>query len=141
MPNPPTPWATEALFSEEHLRATRTQQTGDDSLMDALTARIAELERAGKEFYPDSPSGISFGSVNRGESLTDWAEREEETRTPVRFDERLCGCKVGFNAAGVPVIVDPQCGPLRRCRDLDWRRRHVLEKVELEDADGQRLWR
>ena len=134
------PWPTEAEFSIEHLQATRAQKAGVDSLMNTLMARMEVLEAAGKEFYPGSPTGIRFDSFSRSESLTDWADREEEARTPVRFDERLCGCRIGFNSAGDPVQVDPQCGPLRRCRDLDWRRRHVLEKVELEDADGQRLW-
>ena len=134
------PWPTEAEFSIEHLQATRAQKAGVDSLMNTLMARMEVLEAAGKEFYPGSPTGIRFDSFSRSESLTDWADREKEAREPVRFEERLCGCRIGFNSAGDPVQVDPQCGPLRRCRDLDWRRRHVLEKVELEDADGQRLW-
>ena len=36
--------------------------------------------------------------------------------------------------------VDPECGPMQRCRDLNWRHRHVLERAELE-ADGKPLWR
>ena len=134
------PWDSEAAFSTEHWRATQAQKAGDDSLMDSLTARMEALERDGQQFYPGSSRGISFESVNRSESLTDWTEREKEAREPVRHEQRLCGCKVGFNSVGVPVIVDPECGPMRRCRDLDWRNRHVLEQVELEH-DGQPLWR
>ena len=63
-----------------------------------------------------------------------------EARTPVRYEERLCGCRIGYNSSGDPVLIDPECGPMRRCADLDWRRRHILERAELEH-DGELLWR
>ena len=134
------PWDSEAAFSTEHWRATQAQKAGDDSLMDSLTARMEALERDGQEFYPGSPGGISFDYHNTSESLTDWAEREEEARTVIRFEERLCGRRVGFDSAGDAVTVDSPCGPMQRCSDLDWRRRHILEQVELE-FDGQPVWR
>ena len=82
--------------------------------MDALTARREALEAAGQQFYPGSPGGIKLDYFNQSESLTDWAEREQEVRTPVRFEDRLCGCRVGFNSSGDPVLIDPECGPMRR---------------------------
>ncbi len=55
-PDMTQPWESEAAFSTEHLEATRTQQAGDDSLMDALVARLYALEGAGKAFFPDQPT-------------------------------------------------------------------------------------
>ncbi len=98
------------------------------------------LERDGVEFYPGSPGGIQFESFSQSESLVGWTERERDARTPVRYEDRLCGCRIGYNYLGAPVLIDPECGPTRRCRDLGWRHRHVLDKVELEH-DGQPLWR
>ena len=84
MPNPPTPWTSEAVFSQEHLRATHAQRAGNEAPMDALTARREALEAAGQQFYPGSPGGIKLDYFNQSESLTDWAEREEGHARPLR---------------------------------------------------------
>ena len=131
MPNPPTPWTSEAVFSQEHLRATHAQRAGNEAPMDAITSRMEALETAGQEFYPGSPGGIELDYFNTSESLTDWAESEQEARTPVRHEERLCGCRIGFNAAGAPVTIDPECGPMQRCRDQGWQARRTPSSSHL----------
>ncbi len=109
-------------------------------MMDALVARLHALEGAGKAFFPGSADGISLGAIRQSEPLCDAPKRDQVAREPVRFEERLCGCRIGYNAANEPVIVDPGYGPMKRCTALDWRRRHILEKVELEH-DGKPLCR
>ncbi len=98
----PNPWKTEQAFDEELLRATRAERTGDDRLMTKLTAKMHEIEAAGEQFFPGSRGGVQFESFGESESLVGWTERDRDARTPVRFEDRACGCRVGLNSQGNP---------------------------------------
>ena len=126
------PWPTEEEFSNELLLATRHEKSGDPSKMTALTSRMEALESAGKEFYPGSPGAVSLGYYTTSENLSDWAQREKQARTAVRVESRPCGCRVHYNNIDEAILVDPECPRMARCRDLDQKRRHMVDGVQLD---------
>ncbi len=122
----PTPGESEEAFSDDLLRATRAERAGDERPMDAITARMEAIEATGEQFFPGSRGGVQFEYFGESESLVGWTERERDARTPVRFEDRACGYRVGLSNSGDPVTLDTECREMREhCRDVTWRTRHV----------------
>ncbi len=60
-PAPDKGWESDGAFQNEFNLAKSAQQAGDSSKMTAIESRMAKLETAGVEFYPDAPKSITIG--------------------------------------------------------------------------------